>query len=200
MTPAGAAPAAGGKRGACIPGLRGAALARMATNLTVRPTVPADLAAVDALLARSYARQLRADYAPSLIVMALPALSRARPALVASGRYYLAEAPDGAVLGVGGWSKPGATGEVRHLVTDYRHLRQGVARAIMARILSDLETAGVARLECLATRTAVPFYLATGFRIVGPVTIALAPGIEFPVIRMQRAVARPGPENERGRE
>lgn len=172
----------------------------MTTTLTVRPTVSADLAAVDALLARSYARQLHADYPPSLIVMALPILSRARPGLLSSGRYYLVEGRDGAVLGVGGWSLRGAIAEVRHLVTDYRHLRQGVARAIMDRILAELRAAGLARLECLATRTALPFYLATGFQVIGPVTMALAPGIDFPVIRMQRAVTPLPTENEKGRE
>jgi hypothetical protein len=32
----------------------------------------------------------------------------------------------------------------------------------------------------------VPFYGALGFRVVGPVTVTLAPGVLFPAVRMVR--------------
>ena len=56
----------------------------------------------------------------------------------------------------------------------------------MARILAEAQADGVAILECLSTRTAVPFYAACGFETVGPVEVTLAPGIAFPVVRMLR--------------
>jgi hypothetical protein len=52
----------------------------------VRVAGPVDIAAVDALLARAYPRLLKADYAPSVLVTALPRIARAQPGLVAAGR------------------------------------------------------------------------------------------------------------------
>lgn len=162
----------------------------MTDTITIRPTGPGDLAAVDALLARAYPRLLAADYPPSVLVTALPIISRGRPELLASGTYYLAEGPSGAVLGAGGWTRSGApgggVGEIRHVVTDDRQVRRGIGRAIMERIFADAGGAGITHLTCLSTRTAVPFYEAMGFRTVGPVEVPLRPGIVFPAVRMQR--------------
>jgi GNAT superfamily N-acetyltransferase len=168
----------------------------MDRTLTLRLARPADLAAVDLLLARSYPRLLAADYPPSVMVTAVPRLARARPSLVASGRYYVVQDAGGRVLGAGGWSPvlPGRgagpaaprRAEVRHLATDPDALRRGIASAILARVVQAARAAGAAQIDCLATRTAVPFYAARGFRPVGEVALTLAPGILFPVIRMLR--------------
>ncbi len=155
--------------------------------LTIRPSGRDDLAAVDALLARAYPRLLKADYAPSVLVTALPIIARARPELVGCGTYYLAECDD-ALVGAGGWTRqwsPGAA-EVRHLVCDDRRVRQGIGRALMARILADAMAAGVTRLGCQATLTAVPFYQAMGFTVIGAIEVPLRPGIVFPAVAMQR--------------
>ena len=58
----------------------------------------------------------------------------------------------------------------------------------MGRVLGDAKAAGVTRIVCLATWTAVPFYRALGFEAFGPVVIALRPGIEFPAVRMGRVL------------
>lgn len=163
------------------------------TDLTfaVRPTVASDLAAVDALLARSYPRLLKADYPPSVLVTALPLISRANPALLACGTYYLAEDNAGAVIGAGGWTrdrKDPELGHIRHVVSDDRALRRGVGRAILSRVFATARAAGCRRLECWSTRTAEPFYTAMGFSAQGPMEVPLAPGITFPAIRMTRAL------------
>ncbi|MFC2969689.1 GNAT family N-acetyltransferase [Acidimangrovimonas pyrenivorans] len=166
----------------------------------IRIARAADLAAIDALFARSYGRLLAADYPPSIRVTAIPLLSRAQPRLVTSGRYYVAVGAEGTILGAGGWSPAGPGQEadplpeaadvgrahVRHLVTDAGHTRRGIGRALMGRVFAEARTAGIHRLDCLATRTAVPFYSALGFVTLGPVEVALRPGIDFPAIRMQR--------------
>ncbi len=160
----------------------------MTPVITIRTATRADIAAVDDLLQRSYTRLLAPDYPPSVRVMAVPRLIRARPELLASGRYFVAT--DGAaVIGAGGWSgaAPGVA-EVRHVATDPAHLRRGVARAILLHVLGEVAAAGAVRLDCLATRTGVPFYLALGFTELGPVEMTLGPGIGFPVVRMMRAV------------
>jgi GNAT superfamily N-acetyltransferase len=163
----------------------------MTTTLTLRAATKADLAAVDLLLSESYPRLLAADYAPSLLVTAVPLISRAQPDLVLSGRYFVAIAGD-AVVAAGGWSAgaPGkgvataGLGHVRHVVTDWRFQRRGIGRALMTAVLADARAAGVSGMECLSTLTAEPFYASLGFRARGPVMVALRPGIDFPAIRM----------------
>ena len=164
----------------------------MTPVLTLRRTSLADLAAVDALLARSYPRLLAADYPPSTMVLAVPLIARARPELLASGTYFLAEDPQGRVLAAGGWSRGAPLGDaagegighVRHVATDPDAVRQRVGRALMARVIADALGAGMGWLDCLSTRTAVPFYAALGFRPLHLADIPLAPGIVFPAVRM----------------
>jgi GNAT superfamily N-acetyltransferase len=170
----------------------------MAETLTVRVAGAADLSAIDALLARAYPRLLKADYPPSTLVLAVPLISRANPRLIASGNYYVVE-EEGTVVGAGGWTRsapagrprrvpPRATGHVRHVVTDDTRTRRGIGRALMTRILDEARADGVRVLECLSTRTAVPFYAACGFTELGPVDVALAPGIEFAAVHMARRI------------
>jgi len=161
---------------------------------TVRPSVPGDLTALDALLAASYPALLRPDYPPSVMVTALPLISRAQPALLASGTYFVAETAEGRLLGAGGWTAgaPGSgeraarVGHVRHVVTDRRAVRRGVGRAIMEEVFRTSRAAGIGRLDCMSTRTAVAFYAALGFETLGPVEISLRPGIGFPAVAMRK--------------
>lgn len=158
--------------------------------MLIRPTTKADLAAVDALLARSYPKLLKADYSPSVLVTALPVISRARPELMVCGTYYVAEEA-GVILGAGGWTpdaKDVAFGHVRHVVTDDRALRRGIGRALLERSFDEARNAGVTRLECWSTLTAERFYHSVGFVTVGPMDVTLAGGIKFPSIRMSRAL------------
>ena len=171
----------------------------MALHLTLRAARISDLAAVDGLLSRSYVRLLAPDYSSSVMVLALPIISRARPELLTSGRYYLAFAESGGLVGAGGWSMatPGPsdqpeghadagirTGHVRHLAVDPAAVRQGVARRIMTAVFEAARAKGVLRMECLSTRTAVPFYTSVGFAAIGPVDVRLRPGIVFPAVQM----------------
>jgi N-acetylglutamate synthase-like GNAT family acetyltransferase len=54
----------------------------------------------------------------------------------------------------------------------------------MARVMQDARGAGMQWLNCLSTRTAVPFYASLGFRPLHEADVTLAPGIVFPVVRM----------------
>ena len=157
-------------------------------TLTLRLSGPADLAAVDALMARSFPRLLKPDYPPSTLVLAVPRLARANPRLLASGRYVLAL--DGArLVGAGGYSlRPQHGAAVRHLATDPDALRQGVGRRVLGWVLSAARAEGARRIVAEATRTAAPFYAAMGFETQGEAEVALAPGIGFAVVRMGRAL------------
>lgn len=167
-------------------------------TLTLRASKLSDLSAVDTLLARSYPRLLAADYPPSVMVTALPIIARARPELLTSGRYFLAFAQDGRLMGAGGWSgaAPGPSDQpqgraagvgiahVRHVATDPDAVRQGVGRAIMRAVFEAARVAGMVQMECLSTRTAVPFYTSLGFRVLGAADVPLRAGIVFPAVRM----------------
>jgi GNAT superfamily N-acetyltransferase len=160
-------------------------------SFSVRPSITADLPAVDALLARSYPKLLKADYAPSVLVTALPLISRARPELIGCGTYYVAE-EDGQILGAGGWTLDrirADKGHIRHVVTDDRALRRGVGRAILDLAMETARQSGVVELECASTLTAVPFYAAVGFECEREMDISLAPGIHFPAVRMRKILA-----------
>ncbi len=147
---------------------------------------------MDDVFARSYAPLLRADYAPSALVAALPQIARAQPALFVSGRYFVAEL-NGLVVGAGGWSAgaPGSgqvqagLGHVRHVATDARHVRHGVGRAIVERAMADARAQGIRRLACVSTLSAAPFYRALGFAELGPRTLNFG-GVSFPAIDMER--------------
>lgn len=168
----------------------------MADTITIRPTTAHDLPTVDALLAASYTTLLKRDYAPSVLVTALPLISRANPALLRSGSYFMAADDAGMALAAGGWTRAAPQGgvgipqigHVRHVATHPAHLRRGLAQAIMTRVLADALAAGVERMICQSTQTAVPFYRAIGFRVRGEIVIALRPGIAFPAVEMERAL------------
>ncbi|MFA3918148.1 GNAT family N-acetyltransferase [Ruegeria hyattellae] len=159
--------------------------------IRVRMAERSDMAAVDALLARSYPRLLKRDYPPSVLVTALPLISKAQPALFGCGTYYVAEEGD-AILGAGGWTRDRrqrGLGHIRHVVTDHRALRRGVGRAILAHALAQARAAGITEMECWSTRTAVSFYAAMGFQNEGPMQVPLQAGISFPAIRMRQRLS-----------
>ena len=164
--------------------------------LTVRRAERRDLSALDALFAKSYPAILKRDYPPSVLVTAIPRIARANPRLIASGSYFVVTDSNGELVGAGGWTHsapPGfqgsaRVGHIRHVVTDVNRLRQGIGTVLMDHILQTSRTAGINRLDCLSTRTAVPFYASCGFRELGPVVVPLAQGIDFPAVHMQRLV------------
>lgn len=172
----------------------------MARTLSLRVARPGDLAGVDLLLSRSYPRLLAADYPPSVMVTAVPLVARARPELLASGRYYVLEDAGGRILGAGGYSlaEPrgdagaGRLAQIRHVATDPDATRRGIGRAILRRAMAAAVGEGVSGFECLSTRTAVPFYAAMGFVTAGATGVVLAPGIIFPAVRMVRPPVAPG--------
>ena len=165
------------------------------SDLRVRTATEADFDAVDALLARSYPAILKADYAPSVLVTAIPLISKAQPRLVMSGTYFVVEDFAGAIVGAGGWTRAGPPGSsslggsvahIRHVVVDHRRLREGIARRLMDHVFRTAAAAGIEQLECFSTLTAVPFYAACGFSSLGAMTVELRSGIDFPAVHMRR--------------
>lgn len=165
---------------------------------SVRAARQDDAAAVTALLEACYPALMAPHYDPAVLAKALPLMCRANPALLASGTFHVAEDTEGAVIGCGGWTlaRPGAPddpvdpalGHIRHFATHPAAVRQGVARGIFDVCTGQARAAGVRRFECYAALGAEPFYGAMGFRVAGPMEVAMGPDLRFPSTRMEMAL------------
>jgi len=166
----------------------------MAEPFRVRVATPNDADAVGSVLRASYPSLMAPGYPADLLARAVPLMARAHPALLRCGTYYLAQGPEGAEVGCGGWTleRPGAAGEpldrslghLRHFATHPSWLRHGVGRALFARCAAEARAAGVRRFECYSSLVGEPFYGALGFVAVEPITLEIGPGIVFPSVRM----------------
>ena len=165
----------------------------MAEAISLRVATPEDAARVSAVLAASYGTLWQGAYAAEALAAVLPLVSRARPELLASGRYFLAL--NGEVLvAVGGWSledpatgraMPGQ-GHVRHFATHPGHLRRGAAGLILRRCLAEAEAAGVTEMLCLASLPSEAFYAAQSFRTLRREETRIGGRIVLPSLLMRR--------------
>jgi GNAT superfamily N-acetyltransferase len=178
--------------------------ADMGHPFLVRAASPSDADAVGVLLRASYALLLAPGYEPEMLARALPLMTKANPALLSSGTWYVAQAPgaDGALAGCGGWTlqRPGAPyepvdpalGHLRHFAVHPGWTRMGVGRALCSRCTADARAVGVHAFECYATTVAETFYRALGFETVGPLAVPMTNDIDLPSIRMICRIAVPG--------
>ena len=163
----------------------------------IRVASPADSDAVSALLTASYSSLLADRYDSDALNRALPLITRANPALLASGTYYVAEGQPGHLVGCGGWmtAHPGSgeiiEGEahIRHFATHPEWARRGVGTSLLARCISDARRLGIHKLHCFSTLNAERFYRASGFDTVGPIDVPLRPSMTFSGILMSRELA-----------
>ena len=164
----------------------------MVETLEIRRATPRDAGVVTRLLTVCYGRLYRGWYPDETLRAALPEMARAQRALLRSGRYRIAWR-GGEPAACGGWSarvEPDRllrTGHVRHFGAHPDHLRRGAAGAILSDCLAEAEAAGMARMRCVSSLPAEPFYAAFGFRTLG---FELAPGpggTRFGVAVMERA-------------
>ena len=159
--------------------------------IALRPTVESDLEGVSRVLGASYSVLLKPDYPADVLSVIVPLISRAKPELLASGTYFCVEQRQD-IIAVGGWTKtrPGTNeiveglGHIRHVATDPRHLLQGAAAMIMQRCLREARLAGLTGMECLSTKTAVPFYARFGFTFVDTRDVIVA-GVPFASVEMK---------------
>jgi GNAT superfamily N-acetyltransferase len=167
------------------------------TEFNVQVATAQDEKAVSFLLNASYGELLPDHYPTELLATALPHMTKANPALLVSGTYYLAKAVDGKVIGCGGWTlnEPGTRkidnglAHIRHFATHPAWARKGVGTALMTRCSSDAENRGVQAIKCFSTLNAERFYAAAGFERIHAVDVPLTPEIGFPAILMVRDLA-----------
>jgi GNAT superfamily N-acetyltransferase len=166
--------------------------------VSLRPAGPADAAALDRLLARSYTRLMAEAYPPAVLAAALPLIARANPDLLADGHYYLAADASGEeqapLLGAGGWSlaRPGSgivepgLAHIRHFAVDPDVTGRGIGAALYNRCRTAAQAVGLARMEVYASLNAVGFYARMGFARIEDLSIQLTPQVAFAAVLMRR--------------
>lgn len=167
-------------------------------KMRVRVATTKDLQGLDALLERSYSSQMPLVYAADVLALALPAMTRANPDLVASGTFYVAETA-GSIVGCGGWSStpPGGGATVdglvhaRHFAVDSDRAGAGIGRAIFQRVSNDACAVGAVRIQALSSLNAEPFYKRMGLDPLDLISVPMGPGIKFPVVRMEGPLPTP---------
>lgn len=155
-----------------------------------------DSDSVTSVLGPSYTQLMAEAYPPDLLARTLPAITRANPALLSSGLYYLVESEAGEPAGCGGWSPdpPGgrdddsARAHIRHFATHPAWTRRGVGRMLYERCAAEARAAGFTHFEAWSSLNGEGFYASLGFRPLGPIQTAMPGGILFPAIRMERDI------------
>lgn len=159
-----------------------------------RVAQPADAAAVGELLELSYRALMASAYAAESLAPALGLITRANPALLSSGTYYVAQTPAGLLVGCGGWTRerPGTglvephVGHLRHFATHPEWIRRGVGRAIYRLCEVGARSAGVKALECYSTLNGEQFYATLGFARVREIDAELRAGVTLRSVLMRR--------------
>jgi N-acetylglutamate synthase-like GNAT family acetyltransferase len=176
-----------------------------AKTFSIRIAQPTDADAVSSVLEASYSRLLAAFYERDVLVKALPYFTKANPALLGCGTYYVAEREDGRIVGCGGWTleqpltREIAEGEahVRHFATDPAELRQGIGGKVLAHCINEARLNCVHTLHCYSTLYAEAFYKAAGFKTIRPIALEFRPGVTLPALLMTRELgSRTAPDKE----
>ncbi len=159
----------------------------------MRVATLSDAAGVGALLRASYPILMAPAYDDAVLVPALELMTRANPALLESGTFYVAEAQDGLMVGCGGWTlePPGGDavkatlGHIRHFGTHPDWTERGIGRAIYRLCEADARSAGITSFECDASLNAESFYSALGFESIRKRDVELSAGVVLPGVLMR---------------
>lgn len=160
--------------------------------MQVRTATEHDFAGIDALLAASYTQLMASAYGAAVLSVALPAMTKAQPKLIASQRFYVVQ--NGAdIVGCGGWSleTPGSgeridgLAHIRHFASDPNTLGRGIGRVLFERCASDARAAGLVKLQALSSLNAEPFYARMGLQSLRRIEIPMGSVGAFPVVLME---------------
>lgn len=157
----------------------------------VRTATARDLEAVGDVYRASYPTLMKGYYQAEVLDRSLPVITRAQPALLVSGRFFVVPGAE-RLEAVGGWS-PHPPGEasgpahLRHFATRPSAVRRGYGSAILQHTLEAAASAGVSDIMCFSTLNAESFYAGHGFRPLGYREIFLG-GVPFMSVEMSRAL------------
>jgi GNAT superfamily N-acetyltransferase len=170
----------------------------------LRLAEPNDVAALQALIARS-ARGLSVGYyTPAQTEAAVTYVFGVDSQLIADRTYFVIE-DDGHQVACGGWSRrrtlfggdqakagtdplldPAAEpARIRAFFVDPRLKRRGLGRQLMSACVDAARAAGFSALELVSTLPGEPLYLATGFSVIKRFELALPGNVLLPVTQMR---------------
>ncbi len=166
--------------------------------MNLRAAILEDAPATSALLKAAYAVLMPDGHDDPVMAAALPMMSRANPALLASGTYYLAETGCGQLVGAGGWTEgrpengktqPGLA-HIRHFAVHPDWTGHGIGRALYEKCSKEARAIGSQRFNCYATHYAQGFYKALGFRSVRQLEVRMGPDLIFPAVLMKASLGQ----------
>jgi GNAT superfamily N-acetyltransferase len=79
--------------------------------------------------------------------------------------------------------------KIRAFFVDPRHVRKGLASALLARCEAEAKAAGFLRLELMGTLTGETFYTVRGYVPTASVSYEAEPGAFIPFIAMSKNIA-----------
>jgi GNAT superfamily N-acetyltransferase len=182
-------------------------VAAAGTTLTIRPARAGEIAALEALIARSARGLSRGFYDDAQTEAAIAHVFGVDTDLVADGSYLVVEDASGAVIGCGGWSRrrtlfggdnfAGRTPGFLDPAVDAARIRaffvapEAARRGVGAHLLDACEqaarVAGFTRAALMATLPGVPFYARHGYVGGDPVRLDLG-GVETMFVPMEKTI------------
>ena len=177
-------------------------------GLTIRLARTEDMPALHALM-NAAIEQLQAAFLSPEQVVASFSIMGLDSQLIADGTYFVVEI-DGRIGGCGGWSRRATLfggdhsagrdaalldparepARVRAMYTHPDFTRRGVGRAILAACEAAAADEGFAACELAATLAGEPLYRACGYEPIEPFMAATPQGVDVPLIRMGKSLAR----------
>ncbi|HEV7814968.1 MAG TPA: GNAT family N-acetyltransferase [Janthinobacterium sp.] len=178
-----------------------------ASPARLRLALPADVAVMEALIARSGIELSAGFYTPEQAEAVTRFVFGVDSQLVADGTYFLIE-QDGEVVACGGWSKRNTlfggdqtksgpdplldpareAARIRAFFVAPHMARRGLGRQLMRHCSAQAALAGFRTLELAATMPGVPLYLASGFAVVEEFELNLPGNVAVPLSRMRRSI------------
>jgi len=172
---------------------------------TIRPAAPADIPAMEALIARSGIGLSKGFYTDEQAQAVTRHVFGVDTQLVDDGTYFVVER-DGQLLACGGWSKRATLfgadrmkaaadplldpatqpGRIRAFFVDPSAPRQGLGTLLIRHCEAAAAQAGFRALEMAATMPGVPLYLSAGYAKVEDIELDLPGGIRVPLARMRK--------------
>jgi GNAT superfamily N-acetyltransferase len=174
----------------------------------LRAATPADVPALEALIARSGIALSRGFYSDQQAAAITRHVFGVDTQLVRDATYFIIER-DGAAVACGGWSRRATLfgadrtkagedplldpatqpGRIRAFFVDPACARQGLGTLLIRHCEAQARHAGFTDLEMAATMPGVPLYRSAGYDCVEEFTIDLPGGVQVPLARMRKRIA-----------
>jgi GNAT superfamily N-acetyltransferase len=175
----------------------------------IRRAVPQDVDTIRRLIERS-ARTVGIErYTAEQMETALRGAFGVDSQLIVDGTYFAVEGEGGLIVACGGWSWRrtlfgGDTradrevgdldpridaAKIRAFFVDPRHLRKGIATALLERCEAEAKAAGFFKCELMGALTGEPFYAAHGYVPTRSVTYEAEPGVFIPFVAMSKGLS-----------